>query len=37
MDSTKQVVTLTGDKWVTFRKVTQPDQTFQSKGQIIDV
>ncbi len=31
MDSTKQVSTLSPNKWITFRKVTQPDQTFQSK------
>ncbi|CAF4046657.1 unnamed protein product [Adineta steineri] len=29
MDSTKQVITLIANQWITFRKVTQPDQTFQ--------
>ena len=31
MDSTKQVTTLAANKWVTFRKVSQPDQAFQSR------
>ena len=31
MDSTKQVETLNPNKWITFRKVIQPEQTFQSK------
>ncbi|CAF1215108.1 unnamed protein product, partial [Didymodactylos carnosus] len=29
MDSTKQLMTLNSGKWVTFRKVQQPDTTFQ--------
>lgn len=29
MDSTKQITTLSANKWITFRKVSQPDQTFQ--------
>jgi hypothetical protein len=29
MDSTKQIATLSANKWITFRKVSQPDQTFQ--------
>jgi len=31
MDSTKQLTTLSGNKWITFRKVLQPDQSFQSR------
>ncbi|CAF3692677.1 unnamed protein product [Rotaria sordida] len=29
MDSTKHITTLNEHKWVTFRKVSQPDQSFQ--------
>ncbi|CAF2156365.1 unnamed protein product, partial [Rotaria magnacalcarata] len=29
MDSTKQITTLTENKWITFRKIVQPDHSFQ--------
>lgn len=32
MDSTKQITTLSSNKWMTFRKISQPDQTFQSRN-----
>ena len=31
MDSTKQVTTLSPNKWLTFRKVSQLEQSFQSR------
>lgn len=34
MDGTKQVTALSGNKWITFRKVTQPDQTFQGNVEL---
>jgi hypothetical protein len=30
MDSTKQISTVSLGKWVTFRKLSQSDQSFQS-------
>lgn len=32
MDSTKHITTLNENRWVTFRKVSQPDQSFQGKN-----
>ncbi|CAF4704210.1 unnamed protein product, partial [Rotaria socialis] len=29
MDSTKKITTLTENKWITFRKIVQPDHSFQ--------
>jgi len=31
MDSTKQITTLSPNKWITFRKIPLPDQSFQRR------